>query len=70
MILHREISIGNVLLNGPEDDGFLIDLDLAAEVDGEQASGAPNKTGTKLVMVIGALHGDEHTFMHDLESFF
>ncbi len=34
------------------------------------ASGAPGKTGTKVFMAIGALRGDSHTFMHDLESFF
>lgn len=30
-ILHRDISIGNVMLNEAEDDGFLIDLDLAKD---------------------------------------
>ena len=54
-----------------EDDGFLIDLDLAIKIDRENASGAPSKTGTKVFMAIGALYGDEdHNFMHDLESFF
>ncbi|KAI9825419.1 MAG: hypothetical protein M1832_001149 [Thelocarpon impressellum] len=27
-------------------------------------------TGTKIFMAIGALRGEHHTFMHDLESFF
>ena len=35
-----------------------------------EASGAPGKTGTKVFMAIGALRGDSHSFMHDLESFF
>ncbi|KAF2468324.1 uncharacterized protein BDR25DRAFT_335443 [Lindgomyces ingoldianus] len=61
-ILHRDISIGNVMLNMAEDDGFLIDR--------EHASGAPSKTGTKVFMAIGALYGEDHNFMHDLESFF
>ncbi|KAB2568650.1 hypothetical protein DBV05_g12671 [Lasiodiplodia theobromae] len=69
-ILHRDISIGNVLLNKTEDDGFLIDLDLAIKTDRQKASGAPNRTGTKVFMAIGALHGEDHSFMHDLESFF
>ncbi|PSN59265.1 hypothetical protein BS50DRAFT_580135 [Corynespora cassiicola Philippines] len=69
-ILHRDISIGNVMLTIAEDDGFLIDLDLAIKIDREGASGAPSKTGTKVFMAIGALYGEEHTFMHDLESFF
>ena len=53
-----------------EDDGFLIDLDLAVKIDREEASGAPSKTGTKVFMAIGALYGEDHNFMHDLESFF
>ncbi|KAB2569172.1 hypothetical protein DBV05_g12152 [Lasiodiplodia theobromae] len=69
-ILHRDISIGNVLLNDAEDDGFLIDVDLAIKTDREEASGAPSKTGTKVFMAIGALYGEDHSFMHDLESFF
>ena len=69
-ILHRDVSIGNVMLTEPEDDGFLIDLDLAVKIDREKASGAPGKTGTKVFMAIGALYGEEHSFMHDLESFF
>lgn len=55
-ILHRDISIGNIVLNEDEDDGFLIDLDLAVEIGREEASGAPSKTGTKIFMAIGALY--------------
>jgi hypothetical protein len=69
-ILHQDISIGNSMLNMAEDDRFLIDLDLAIKIDRENASGAPSKTGTKVFMAIGALHGEDHNFMHDLESFF
>ncbi|OCK78451.1 hypothetical protein K432DRAFT_427264 [Lepidopterella palustris CBS 459.81] len=69
-ILHRDISIGNIMLTMAEDDGFLIDLDLAVKIDRENASGAPSKTGTKVFMAIGALYGEDHNFMHDLESFF
>lgn len=58
------------MLNIAEDDGFLIDLDLAIKIDRENATGAPSKTGTKVFMAIGALYGENHTFMHDLESFF
>ena len=49
---------------------FLIDLDLAIKDARKQASGAGNKTGTKVFMAIGALKGEQHSFMHDLESFF
>lgn len=69
-ILHRDISIGNILLQEDESDGFLIDLDLAVDISRLKASGAPGMTGTKVFMAIGALRGDSHTFMHDLESFF
>ncbi|KAL1633268.1 hypothetical protein SLS58_011157 [Diplodia intermedia] len=69
-ILHRDISIGNVMLNDAEDDGFLIDVDLAIKMDREEASGAPSKTGTKVFMAIGALKGDPHLDLHDKESFF
>ena len=36
----------------------------------DHASGAPTKTGTKVFMAIGAVLGEPHSFMHDLESFF
>ncbi len=72
--LHRDISINNLMIN--EDDGnpswpsFLIDLDLAIKEQREGASGAKGKTGTRAFMAIGALLGEQHSFMHDLESFF
>lgn len=69
-ILHRDISIGNIMLTETEDDGFLIDLDLAIKVKDHEPSGAPSRTGTKVFMSIGALLGDQHNFMLDLESFF
>jgi len=49
---------------------FLIDLDLAIKEQREVASGARGKTGTRAFMAIGALLGEQHSFMHDLESFF
>lgn len=49
---------------------FLIDLDLAVKEQREVASGAKGKTGTRAFMAIGVLLGDQHSFMHDLESFF
>lgn len=58
------------MLTENEDDGFLIDLDLAIKITNDRASGAPSKTGTKVFMAIGALKGEPHSFMHDLESFF
>lgn len=69
-ILHRDVSIGNIMLTENEDDGFLIDYDLAIQTTSDRASGAPSKTGTKAFMAIGALRGEPHSFMHDLESFF
>ena len=49
---------------------FLIDLDLAITEQREDTSGARGKTGTRAFMVIGILLGEQHSFMHDLESFF
>ena len=69
-ILHRDISIGNIMLRENEDDGFLIDADLGIRTGSDRASGAPGKTGTKAFMAIGALLDEPHSFMHDLESFF
>ncbi|UPX14891.1 uncharacterized protein EKO05_0005362 [Ascochyta rabiei] len=74
-MLQRDISPNNLLVN--EDEGnsswlaFLIDLDLAIREDREEVSGARGKTGTRAFMAIGVLLDDEqHSFMHDLESFF
>ncbi|KAL6852514.1 hypothetical protein ACO1O0_007060 [Amphichorda felina] len=72
--LHRDISINNLMINEDADNpswpSFLIDLDLAIKVQRESASGARGKTGTRAFMAIGALLGEQHSFMHDLESFF
>ncbi|KAH7636131.1 hypothetical protein B0T09DRAFT_33389 [Sordaria sp. MPI-SDFR-AT-0083] len=73
-LLHRDISINNLMIN--EDDNnpswpsFLIDLDLAVRKEREGASGAKGMTGTRAFMAIGVLLGEQHSFMHDLESFF
>jgi Fungal protein kinase len=48
----------------------LIDLDLAMREQREGASGVRGNTGTRAFMAIGALLGEQHSFMHDLESFF
>ncbi|KAL7945812.1 hypothetical protein V8C42DRAFT_321627 [Trichoderma barbatum] len=73
-LLHRDISINNLMINEEEEDpsrrGFLIDLDLAIKEARTGASGAKRKTGTRAFMAIGALRGVQHSFMHDLESFF
>ncbi|KAL2169557.1 hypothetical protein VTG60DRAFT_5950 [Thermothelomyces hinnuleus] len=73
-ILHRDISINNLMINEDTDNpswpSFLIDLDLAIREQREGASGARGKTGTRAFMAIGALLGEQHSFMHDLESFF
>jgi serine/threonine protein kinase len=73
-VLHRDISINNLLINedtdNPSRPSFLIDLDLAIKEDRGGASGAKGKTGTRAFMAIGALLGEQHSFMHDLESFF
>ena len=66
-ILYRDISIGNIMLEMAEDDGFLINLDLAIRLDRQTAY----KTGTKVFMAINILYGDkDYSFMHNLKSFF
>lgn len=73
-MLQRDISMNNLIIN--EDDlnpswpSFLIDLDLAINERREKPSGAMGKTGTRAFMSIGVLRGEQHSFMHDLESFF
>jgi hypothetical protein len=73
-ILQRDISINNLMINEDEENlswrAFLIDLDLAIKEQQEGASGAREKTGTRPFMSIGVLLGEQHSFMHDLESFF
>ncbi|KAL7917588.1 serine/threonine-protein kinase Sgk2 [Trichoderma austrokoningii] len=73
-ILHRDISINNLMINeddkNPSFPSFLIDLDLAIRLQRDGASGARDRTGTRAFMAIGALRGEQHSFMHDLESFF
>nr|ODN95481.1 hypothetical protein L204_04021 [Cryptococcus depauperatus CBS 7855] len=68
--LHRDISINNLMIDEDNDNAFLIDLDLAIRVPRIGASGAKGMTGTRAFMAIGVLEGDEHSFWHDLESFF
>ncbi|KAI9772444.1 MAG: hypothetical protein M1840_000647 [Geoglossum simile] len=73
-IIQSDVSIGNLMMNEDDDNpswpSFLIDLDLAIQEDRDKLSGAPNKTGTRAFMAIGALYGEKYSFMHDLESFF
>ncbi|KAK4145918.1 uncharacterized protein C8A04DRAFT_35481 [Dichotomopilus funicola] len=74
-ILHRDISINNLLINehvdeNPSWDAFLIDLDLAVREDPDGTPETKRKAGTRAFMAIGALRGEQHSFMHDLESFF
>ncbi|KAM0739960.1 hypothetical protein ACQRIT_005144 [Beauveria bassiana] len=72
-ILHRDISSNNIIITSFEKaDGFkgmLIDLDLAKERD-SGPSGARHQTGTVQFMAIEVLRGVDHTYRHDLESFF
>ncbi|KAG6045148.1 hypothetical protein E4U17_000269 [Claviceps sp. LM77 group G4] len=74
-IRQRDISINNLMINedpdNPSRKSFLIDLDFAINTEREKKpSVAQGKAGTRAFMAIGLLEGAEHTFMHDLESFF
>ncbi|KAI0904635.1 serine/threonine-protein kinase Sgk2 [Ustulina deusta] len=72
-ILHRDISSNNIIITEPETaDGFkgmLIDLDLA-KVRDSGPSGAQHQTGTMQFMAVEVLRTVDHTYRHDLESFF
>ncbi|KAM4063600.1 kinase [Hirsutella rhossiliensis] len=72
-ILHRDISSNNIIITKPEmADGFkgmLIDLDLA-KVRDSGPSGARHQTGTMQFMAVEVLRKADHTYRHDLESFF
>ncbi|KAM4056518.1 kinase [Hirsutella rhossiliensis] len=72
-ILHRDISSNNIIITGSKiADGFkgmLIDLDLA-KVRDSGPSGARHQTGTMQFMAIEVLRKADHTYRHDLESFF
>ncbi|UKZ73870.1 hypothetical protein TrVFT333_001524 [Trichoderma virens FT-333] len=72
-ILHRDISSNNIIITKPEtEDGFkgmLIDLDLASVRDSDP-SGAQYRIGTMRFMAIEVLRKVDHTYRHDLESFF
>ncbi|OAA41627.1 serine/threonine-protein kinase Sgk2 [Metarhizium rileyi] len=72
-ILHRDISSNNIIITNPKmADGFrgmLIDLDLA-KVRDSGPSGARHQTGTMQFMAIEVLRRVDHTYRHDLESFF
>ncbi|KAL2886035.1 Protein kinase domain protein [Ceratocystis lukuohia] len=72
-ILHRDISPNNIIITNPETangfKGMLIDLDLAKVLDSEP-SGARYRTGTIRFMAVEVLRKKDHTYRHDLESFF
>ncbi|KAJ8115636.1 hypothetical protein ONZ43_g4621 [Nemania bipapillata] len=72
-ILHRDISSNNIIITKPDmADGFngmLIDLDLA-KVRDSGPSGARHQAGTMRFMAVEVLRKTDHTYRHDLESFF
>ncbi|OJD19014.1 hypothetical protein ACJ73_08673 [Blastomyces percursus] len=72
-ILHRDISENNIIITDPKladgYSGMLIDLDLAKEL-GSGGTGARHQTDTMEFMAIEVLRNIDHTYRHDLESFF
>ncbi|KAG6309660.1 hypothetical protein E4U44_006569 [Claviceps purpurea] len=75
-ILHRDISINNLMINEESETNmscphFLIDLDHAIKIDPNVLPNKRTKIGTRAFMAIDLLNGmEEHSFSHDLESFF
>lgn len=72
-ILHRDISSNNIIITNSKAaggfKGMLVDLDLAKERD-SGPSGARHQTGTMQFMAVEVLRRADHTYRHDLESFF
>lgn len=73
-ILHRDISINNILIDrtpSSSQKGILIDLDYAIKMSRLESSGAPHRTGTYVYMAIEILDNENtvHDPRHDLESF-
>lgn len=72
-ILHRDISSNNIIITNPATangfKGMLIDLDLA-KIRDSGPSGARHQTGTMQFMAVEVLRKTDHTYRHDLESFF
>lgn len=72
-ILHRDISSNNIIITEPgNQDGFkgmLIDLDLAKGKN-SVSSESRQQTGTMQFLALGVLREEDHTYRHDLESFF
>lgn len=74
-LLHRNISPNNIIITNPKithgPKGVLINLDIAGKVqdDGQDPSGQPIND-TLPFMAIEVLRNMDHTYRHDLESFF
>ncbi|KAF8576675.1 hypothetical protein K439DRAFT_1397152 [Ramaria rubella] len=75
-ILHRDVSIGNILINNdPQavegDRGILIDLDFAVRL--EKLAKGPRSVGTRRFMSHNLLQSwqqQRHSYLDDLESFY
>ena len=72
-ILHRGISENNIIITDPKEakgfTGMLIDAEFGKE-SGSGRSGARHLRGTKEFMAIQVLQRVDHTYRHDVESFF
>ncbi|KAI1181637.1 hypothetical protein F5B17DRAFT_444860 [Nemania serpens] len=72
-ILYRDILSNNIIITKPEIAGsfnsMLINLDLA-KIRDSGPSGARHQTGTMQFMAVEVLRKTDHTYCHDLESFF
>ncbi|KAI3329910.1 hypothetical protein F4824DRAFT_480598 [Ustulina deusta] len=68
-IVHRDISLKNILITEPEEDrdprDILIDLNVAIDLH-EGPRHASDIFGTKLFIGIGNVLGEVHKYRHDL----
>ncbi|KAI1167167.1 serine/threonine-protein kinase Sgk2 [Nemania serpens] len=72
-ILYRDILLNNIIITKPEIaggfNGMLIDLNLA-KIKNSGPSGARHQTGTMQFIAVEVLRKTDHTYRHDLKSFF
>ncbi|KAJ3493473.1 hypothetical protein NLG97_g4710 [Lecanicillium saksenae] len=68
-VLHRDISIGNILIDETTRKGILIDFDVAMDLTKETPTGN-SISGTQEFRAAGLMNYDPHTYRHDLEALF
>lgn len=69
-IFYYNISIKNIFFKEDEIDGFMINLNLAVDINQLKAFETSKKTGIKVFMIIGTFNDNSHMFIYNLKLFF